>query len=173
MYKRGNVTAGAPSRRSGQAFGSGNLTQEQINQMRQQRQQPQSGQASGSGNLTQAGQAPATASGDLKLAEGMTVTVSIITAERNNVLMVPTQTIISQGGGTFVQVLNNGATEERSVQTGISNWQYTEITSGLSEGEQVVVPQATAATSTTSQQGQSQQRQSQQGIVPGIQRILR
>ncbi len=169
----GNVTAGAPSRRSGQTFGSANLTQEQINQMRQQRQRAQAGQGFGSANLTQSGQAPATASGDLKLAEGMTVTVSIITAAKNSVLMVPTQAVISQGGGTLVQVLNNGATEERPVQTGISNWQYTEIASGLSEGEQVIVPQNTAPTSTTSQQSQSQQRQSQQGVVPGIQRMLR
>jgi len=152
----GNVTSGTPSRRFGETSGSENLTQEQINQMRQQRQQ------------IPAVQTPATVSGDLKLAEGMTVTVSILTAERNNVLLVPTQAIISQGGKTFVQVLKDSATEERPVQTGISNWQFTEIASGLSEGEQVVVPQATATTSTT-----SQQRQSQPGVVPGIQRMLR
>jgi hypothetical protein len=47
----------------------------------------------------------------------------------------------------------DGTTEERAVTTGISNWQYTEVTDGLSESEQVVVPEGTTATTTTTQQG--------------------
>ena len=42
---------------------------------------------------------------------------------------------------------------ERAITTGISDWRYTEVTGGLSEDEKVIVPQGTAATSTTSQQG--------------------
>jgi hypothetical protein len=162
----GNVTTGAPSGRFGQAFSSGNLTQEQINQIRQQRQQAQAGPSGG-----QSTQAPAASAGNAQLSEGMTITVTITTAQKNNVLLVPTQAIISQGGGTFVQVINNGVTEQRAVQTGISNYQYTEITSGLSEGEQVIVPQAAMATTPTTTQPE-QQRQ-QQGGMQGIQRMLR
>jgi hypothetical protein len=50
-------------------------------------------------------------------------------------------------------MLSDGTIEERAVTTGISNWQYTEITEGLNEGEQVVVQQ-TSSSATTSQQGQ-------------------
>lgn len=163
----GNVTTGAPSGRSGQGFSSGNLTQSQINQMIQQRQQARAGAGQSGGQSTQA---PAAPTGNAQLSEGMTITVTITTAQRNNVLLVPTQAIISQGGGTFVQVLNNGVTEQRAVQTGISNWQYVEITSGLNEGEQVIVPQVTTTTTTTSTQ---QQRPPQPSGIQGMQRMLR
>jgi len=41
----------------------------------------------------------------------------------------------------------DGVTEERLITIGISNWQYTEVTDGLSEGEQVVVLQGTTTPS--------------------------
>ncbi len=170
----GNITSRAPSGRSGQAsgsgnltaLGSGNLTQEQIDQMRQQRQQAQGRQTGG-----QSSQAAAALTQNSQLAEGMTVTVSIITQERTDVLLVPIKAVISRGSEAFVQVLKDGVTEERSVQAGISNLQYVEITSGLSEGEQVLVPKGTTTTTpTTTQQGQ----QGQSGGIPkDIQRILR
>ncbi len=160
----GNVPGGTPSRRLEQSFGSGNLTQEQIGQIMQQRQQALVGRS---------GTQPSPASGGsteaARLAEGMTVTVSITTEERNGVLLVPTQAIISRGRATFVQVTKDGAVEERPVQTGISNWQYVEITSGLSEGEQIVVPRQTAPTPNTSQQ----RPQPPGGIPREMQRMLR
>lgn len=90
----------------------------------------------------------------IQLREGLTVTVSIIIQERNDVLLVPNQAITRQGLVSFVQVVENGVIEQRSVRTGLSDWQYTEIIEGLSEGEEVVVPQGTTTTSPTSQQGQ-------------------
>jgi len=90
---------------------------------------------------------------DIQLREGLTVTVSIIVDERNDVLLVPNGAIITRGRQTYIQVMSpDGTIEERAITTSISNWQYTEVTEGLSEGEQVVVPQGTA-TSTTTQQG--------------------
>jgi len=87
------------------------------------------------------------------LREGLTVIVSIIVEERTNVLLVPNGAITTQGKQTYVQlVLPDGTTEERAITTGISNWQYTEVTEGLNEGEKVVIPQATA-TPTTSEKG--------------------
>ena len=32
----------------------------------------------------------------------------------------------------------NGVLEERTVTTGLANWEHTEITSGLNEGDQIV-----------------------------------
>jgi len=75
-----------------------------------------------------------------QLREGLSVFVSLPEEERDDVLLVPNSAITTRGGQTYVQVVSpNGTTEERIIGTGISNWQYTEVTSGLSEGEQVVV----------------------------------
>jgi len=103
----------------------------------------------------QQGQMSSMLSENLQLREGLSVTVSIIVAQRSDVLLVPNTAITTQGGKTYVQVmLLEGVTEEREIQTGISNWQYTEVTGGLSEGEKVVVPEGTTTTtSTTEQQG--------------------
>ena len=88
-----------------------------------------------------------------QLRQGMTVTVSIIVAEREDVLLVPNAAITTSGKQTYVQVVSpDGILEERSITTGISNWQYTEVTDGISEGEEVVIPQGTAATTTTPEQ---------------------
>jgi multidrug efflux pump subunit AcrA (membrane-fusion protein) len=92
---------------------------------------------------------------NFQLREGLTVTVSIILAQRNNVLLVPNSAITTQGDQTYVQVLTpSGTTEARAIKTGISNWQYTEVTEGLSEGEKVVVQQGTTTTTPTTSQRQ-------------------
>jgi len=91
---------------------------------------------------------------DFQLREGLTVTVSIIVEQKSDVLLVPNGAITTQGRQTYVQVvLPDGTSEERAIQTGISNWQYTEVIEGLSEGEQVIVPQGTTTTPTTPQPG--------------------
>ena len=89
----------------------------------------------------------------LQLREGLSVTVSIIVQERTNVLLVSNQAIIPEGMNTYVEVMTDKGIERRQVLTGLSDWQYTEIIQGLSEGEQVVVPKGTTTTPTTPQQG--------------------
>jgi len=111
----------------------------------------------------QQGQIPTAVPENLQLREGLTVTVSIIVDQRNDILLVPNAAITTQGRQTYVQVvLPDGTIEERVIQTGISDWQYTEVTSGLSEGEQVAVPQGTATTPTT------QQNSPRGMIIPGM-----
>jgi len=79
-----------------------------------------------------------------QLREGLSVLVSLPEEERDDVLLVPNSAITTREGQTYVQVVApNGTAEERIIGTGISNWQYTEVTEGLSEGEQVVVPDTT------------------------------
>ncbi len=132
--------------RSRQGLAGGNFTREQIDQMRQQRQQAMMG-----GSATgQQQQLPATLPQGFQLREGLTVTVSIRVDERNGVLLVPNQTITRRSQETYVQVLKDGVLEQRAVKTGISNWQYTEVTTGLGEGEQVAIIKTTATTATTS-----------------------
>jgi HlyD family secretion protein len=76
---------------------------------------------------------------DYQLREGLTVTVSLVLEERNNVLLVPNEAITHRGGETYVQVLKDGVIEPCSITTGLSSCQYTEVTNGLSEGNQVIV----------------------------------
>ena len=90
---------------------------------------------------------------DFQLREGLSVTVSITVAQRTDVLLVPNTAITTQLGQAYVQVLTAGGTVEgRAIKTGISDWQYTEVTDGLSEGEKVIVTQGTTTTPPTSQQ---------------------
>lgn len=76
-----------------------------------------------------------------KLRIGMTVQGQINIAKRENVLTVPTSTLKKRGEETFVQVLKNNKVEEKTVQTGLADGQYTEVLSGIDEGEQVIVTQ--------------------------------
>lgn len=84
------------------------------------------------------------------LRPGMTVDVSILTAERKDVLLVPDAAIDRSGGETHVEVLTDpkGEPERRKVEVGVTDWQLTEIKSGLQVGETVVLPSAAAATGT-------------------------
>ncbi len=151
-----NITPGEIPDRLKQAIEEGRITQEQVEEMMKQQQQGQRGQQ---------GRMPMIIPEGFQLREGLTVTVSIIVDERNDVLLVPNRAITTQGRQIYVQVLSpDGTIEERAITTGIGDWQYTEVTEGLSEGEQVVVPQGTAATSTTEQQ------QGRQGgmFIPGM-----
>jgi HlyD family secretion protein len=134
-----------------QAVEAGRLTQEQAEEIIKQRQQGQ-GRLPGGRTGGQTGQVPAILPQDFQLREGLTVTVSIIVDERKDVLLVPNRAITRHGGETIVQVLKDGVVEERSIKTGISNYQNTEVIEGLSEGEQVVIPQATTTNAPTTPQ---------------------
>ncbi|OGO41143.1 MAG: hypothetical protein A2137_06115 [Chloroflexi bacterium RBG_16_58_8] len=111
---------------------------------------PASG-AAGSRAQSQLPSGAAAASGSsYQLKDGLTVTVTIVVAQRTNVLMVPNGAVTKQGNQSYVEVATaGGALEKRAVKTGLSDWQNTEITDGLTEGEQVSVPQGTKTTTTT------------------------
>ncbi len=98
------------------------------------------------------GQVSAAIPEDFQLREGLTVTVSIVVDARYDVLLIPNAAITKQGIESSVQVVSpDGITEERAIKTGISDWQFTEVTDGLSEGENVVVPEGTAVTTPATQ----------------------
>ncbi|MFH1030997.1 MAG: HlyD family efflux transporter periplasmic adaptor subunit [Chloroflexota bacterium] len=92
---------------------------------------------------------------NFQLKQGMTVIVNLVVQQKNDIVMVPSTAITSQGMRRFVNVSKaDGTTENRQITTGISNGQYTEVLSGLSEGDTVVVSKKSTSTSstTTSQQ---------------------
>ena len=90
---------------------------------------------------------------DLK--EGLTVTITIVTEEATDVLLVPASAITTRGNMSSVQVLKGDTVEMRRVTTGISDYQNTEIKDGLSEGELVVVSATTGTSTSTSSQEQN------------------
>jgi len=70
----------------------------------------------------------------------MAVTANIITATKNDVLMIPTTSIQQNAtdGTSYVQVMKNGIPSQITVQTGLSSDADTEIVSGLTEGDIIV-----------------------------------
>ncbi len=67
---------------------------------------------------------------------GYSADVEIVHEVREKVLRIPTQTLME--GKRVLLYQNNGKLVERSVITGLANWEYTEIISGLNEGDQIV-----------------------------------
>ncbi|MDD4912216.1 MAG: efflux RND transporter periplasmic adaptor subunit [Sideroxydans sp.] len=72
---------------------------------------------------------------DENLLVGYSADVEIVYDARPQVLRVPTQTLLE---GNRVFLVNDGVLEERKVTTGLSNWEFAEVLTGLSEGDQVV-----------------------------------
>ncbi len=70
---------------------------------------------------------------------GMTADVTIIVAEKDNVLLAPKEAVESMDGKEDVRVYNNGKTEKREIKTGLEGEDFYEVVSGLKEGEMVVV----------------------------------
>jgi HlyD family secretion protein len=76
---------------------------------------------------------------DARLKDGMTGNVSIVAAEHDNVIVVPSRLVISNGNNYFILVQRGNATEQQQVGIGLTGANgMTEITSGLNVGDQVV-----------------------------------
>jgi HlyD family secretion protein len=69
---------------------------------------------------------------------GYSADVEVVLDTRSDVLRVPTAAI-QEGGRVLLYRADNRRVEERRIQSGLSNWEYTEATSGLSAGDQVVL----------------------------------
>ena len=76
--------------------------------------------------------------GDLpdNLLPGLSADVEVILEARDGVIRIPTYALLEGGE---VLVVRDGRLEAVSVETGLRNWEWTEILSGLSEGDPVVV----------------------------------
>jgi multidrug efflux pump subunit AcrA (membrane-fusion protein) len=70
---------------------------------------------------------------------GMTASVAVITASRDNVVAVPSAAISTSGGQSTVTVRAGGKDEVRPVVTGLKGDGTTEVASGLNDGDQVVM----------------------------------
>jgi RND family efflux transporter MFP subunit len=66
---------------------------------------------------------------------GMTMDTNVIVSRRDGVLLVPNRAL----HGEAVWVVNDGALHKRDVKRGVAGSKRTEIVSGLSDGDRVVV----------------------------------
>ena len=67
---------------------------------------------------------------------GLSADLEVILDSRANVLRIPTYALLE---GNRVLVAREGELHSVAVETGLNNWQYTEITAGLAADDQVVV----------------------------------
>ncbi len=72
-----------------------------------------------------------------RLLAGYSADVEIVLEARDSVPRIPTEALM--GGGRVLVLAADGRLAEREVETGLANWEYTEITAGLAPGERVVL----------------------------------
>jgi macrolide-specific efflux system membrane fusion protein len=76
---------------------------------------------------------------------GMTTENTIIINQAEKVLAVPKLAVKQRGGKQYVRVLGeNNQPQEKEITTGLSDNMNTEVKSGLSEGENVIISEAAA-----------------------------
>lgn len=105
---------------------------------------------------------------DSRIKPEMSVSASIITDVKQNVLVVPASAVKMQNGSTYVEVLNGGQTpEQKTVEIGITNGTDTEIVSGINVGDKVVT-QTIDSSATTSNSSSSSSRGGSAVRLPGL-----
>lgn len=70
------------------------------------------------------------------LLPGYSADVEVLLERRDDVLRVPAEAVTGEGR---VLLLRDGHLEEREIETGISNWRFMEVLSGLREGDRIVL----------------------------------
>jgi len=71
-----------------------------------------------------------------KLLVGYSADIEVILDVRRDVVRVPTSALLE--GGRVLVAGSNGKLEERTIKTGLANWEFTEVADGLKAGERVV-----------------------------------
>jgi len=84
-----------------------------------------------------------------QLRQGLSLTINLIEQQKQDVLVVPNQAVKTQGTTSTVLVKTSTGTETRQVTIGLKDYQNTEIVSGLSQGDVVLIAKTTSTTTTT------------------------
>jgi HlyD family secretion protein len=91
---------------------------------------------------------------DERLRDRQTAEAAVLTESADNVLSVPNAAVIRQGAGTFVNVPGpDGNPQQVPFEAGLQGDDRTEVRSGLTEGQEVLLPQATVTASPENQGG--------------------
>jgi macrolide-specific efflux system membrane fusion protein len=84
------------------------------------------------------------------LKDGMTAEAAVVVQSASNVLLLPSAAITTTGSVSTVKVLSKGVQKTVVVTLGIVGTSFTQITSGVSEGETIVEPTASVSATTSS-----------------------
>lgn len=77
--------------------------------------------------------------GDTPIRSGMSADLEVKVASKTNVLLIPSFVIYKKDGKNFVKVQDGGKEKETAIITGLTDGESTEIVSGLSEEQTVIV----------------------------------
>ena len=69
---------------------------------------------------------------------GYSADIEVVLVKKVNALRIPSEAII-EGNRVLVFSEQAGVLEEREIETGLHNWEYTQVLSGVRDGEQIVV----------------------------------
>jgi HlyD family secretion protein len=67
---------------------------------------------------------------------GYSADIEIVVTGRDNVVRIPTPALMP--GDRVLVLAAGGLLEERKIETGLANWEFTEVKTGLSRGDQIV-----------------------------------
>ena len=76
---------------------------------------------------------------------GMTASAEVVVNERTGVVVLPSSALTTIGGRSVVTIRKGAVDTRTTVETGLVGSEGTEITSGLSDGDVVVVPSTGAS----------------------------
>ena len=97
---------------------------------------------------------------DERIKSGMSVNADIITEVKQDVLLVPVAAVRSNNESSYIEtfsdltdssttITSNKTPNKKNVEVGSSNDDYTEIVSGLSEGDKIIVKTSTVSNKTS------------------------
>jgi HlyD family secretion protein len=87
------------------------------------------------------------------LKQGMTANATVVVSKASNAITVPNLAITRLAGQAYVNVYAGGQEIQTPIQTGVVGDQYTEVTGGLNEGAQVIIPTLRIASGSGSTRG--------------------
>ena len=87
------------------------------------------------------------------LKQGMTANATVVVSKATNAITVPNLAITRAAGQAYVMVYAAGRQTRTAIETGVVGDQYTEVTGGLNDGEQVVIPSVRVSSGSGSTRG--------------------
>lgn len=102
---------------------------------------------------------------DSRIKPEMSVSASIITNTKENVVIVPNGSVKTEGKKYYVEIMNNGAVEKKTVEIGLENNSKTEIKSGINAGDNVVIQTINGTSSSSSS---SSSKSNKDMHIPGM-----
>ena len=90
---------------------------------------------------------------DKSLKQGMTANATVTVSKATNALAIPNLAITHTGGQAFVTVYAAGQQTQTPIETGVVGDQFTEVTGGLNDGEQIVLPTVRVSSGTGATRG--------------------